>query len=146
MIYLGADYEGYNLKEFVKKYLDKKGLKYEDFGTFSSAIKNDFTDFIPPVVKKVKNSKKNFGILICGSGLGMSIGANRFKKIRAVLVFDEKQAIYSKTHDNANIICLSSWVINRSSVIKILNSWLKTNFKPLKRRVRRFKKIDQWPN
>ncbi len=145
MIYLGADYAGYKLKEKIKTYLDLKKNKYIDIGTYSDKTKNNFTEFIPPLVKGVKSSKKNFGILICGTGLGMVIGANRFKKIRAVLVFSAKQAKFSKTHDNSNILCLSAWETNEKVALDIIKTWLSTSFKPLARRVRRFKQIDKWP-
>ena len=145
MIFIGADYAGYKLKEKIKKYLDSKKIKYSDIGTDTNKVKNDFTDFIPPVVRGVKKSSKNIGILICGTGLGMVIGANRFRKIRAVLVFNIKQAVSSKTHDNANVLCLSAWETDQKKAKQIINAWLKTSFDPLIRRVRRFKKIDKWP-
>lgn len=146
MIYLGADYAGYKLKEAIKQYLNKKEVKYQDFGTLADKGKNDFTEFIPPVVKKVKASKSNLGILICGTGQGMVIGANRFKGIRASLVFDAKQARFSKIHDNANVLVLSAWATKAPGAKKIIKAWLNTKFKPLARRVRRFKKVDQWPS
>ncbi len=144
MIYLGADYAGYKLKEAVKQYLSKKKLKYQDFGAFSDKNKNDFPEFALPVAKKVASSKEAKGILICGTGTGMSIAANRFKRVRAALVFNVKQARFAKTHDHANILCLAAWFVKERDALKIINVWLKTPFKPLKRRVKRFKKIDQW--
>lgn len=144
MIYLGADYAGYKLKQAIKQYLDRKKLKYRDFGTLSDKNRNDFTEFAWPVAKKVAHSKEAKGILICGTGIGMSIAANRFKRVRAALVFNVKQARFAKTHDNANILCLAAWSVKEKDALKIINVWLKTPFKPLKRRVRRFKKIDQW--
>lgn len=146
MIYIGADYAGYKLKESLKQYLDKKKIKFHDIGTFSDKQKNDFTDFVPPVVKQVKKSKNNLGILICGTGYGMAIGANRFKKIRATLVSSTKQASWAKTHDNANVLCLAAWGTKKAEAIKVLNTWLNTKFKPLARRIRRFNKVDQWPS
>lgn len=145
MIYLGADYAGYKLKQKITKYFDLEKIKYIDIGTDSDKEKNDFTDFIPPVVKEVRKSSQNYGILICGTGIGMVIGANRFRKIRAALIFTAKQAIFSKTHDNANILCLSAWETNEKLAKHIIASWLKTSFKPLARRIRRFKKVDKWP-
>jgi len=144
MIYLGADYAGYKLKEAIKKYLEKKKIKYHDFGTFSGKTKNDFPQFAYPVAKKVSRSKKDLGILVCGTGFGMCIAANRFKRVRATLVYDVKNARYAKTHDNANILCLSAWSVKKEDAFRIINTWLKTPFPKLARRVRRFKKIDQW--
>jgi len=145
MIYLGSDYAGYKLKESIKQYFDANKIKYIDVGTDSDKNRNDFTEFIPPVVKNVKKDKSHMGILICGTGIGMVIGANRFRKIRAALVFSIKQAKSSKTHDNANVLCLSSWETDKQAANKIVSAWLKTKFKPLPRRVRRFKKVDSWP-
>jgi ribose 5-phosphate isomerase B len=144
MLYLGADYAGYQLKEAIKKYLDKKDIKYQDFGTFSAQSKNDFPDFAYPVAKKVSHSQKDLGILICGTGFGMCIAANRFKNVRAVLANNLKQARWAKTHDNANILCLSAWSVKSVEALKIVEIWLKTPFKKLARRIRRFKKIEQW--
>jgi len=144
MIYLGADYAGYKLKETIKEYLKKKRVKYQDFGTFSGKTKNDFPEFAYPVAKKISKSKKDLGILVCGTGFGMCIAANRFKYVRATLVYDIKQARYAKTHDNANVLCLAAWSVNKIKALKILDIWLKTPFNPLARRLRRFKKIDQW--
>jgi len=144
MIYLGADYAGYNLKEILKKHLDKKKIKYHDFGAFTNKDKNDFTEFALPVAKKVSKSKNDIGVLICGTGYGMCIAANRFKKIRATLVNNRRQAKWAKSHDNANVLCLAAWSITIAKATKILDIWLKTNFKPLARRVRRFNTIDKW--
>ncbi|MCH7492589.1 RpiB/LacA/LacB family sugar-phosphate isomerase [Patescibacteria group bacterium] len=144
MIYIGADYAGYRLKESIKKHLDKSQVSYKDIGTDSDKIINDFPEFIPPVVNKVRESKKNLGILVCGTGLGMAIGANRFKKIQATLVFSPRQAKWSRTHDNSNVLCLSSLSINKKKAGQIVDVWLSTKFQPLARRVRRFKTIDRW--
>ena len=144
MIYIGADYAGYKLKESIKKYFDGKKIEYVDVGTNSDKTNNDFTDFIPPVVKSVQKSNKNFGILICGTGFGMVIGSNRFRKIRSVLAYNKKQAQNSKIYDNTNILCLSAWNTKSIEASQIINTWFKTSFKPLARRVRRFKKIDTW--
>lgn len=144
MIYLGADYAGYKLKQAIKLYLDKKKVKYHDFGTFSDKNKNDFPEFAWPVAKKVARSRKDLGILICGTGFGMCIAANRFKRVRATLVYGLKEARYAKTHDNANILCLAAWSTRKQEALKIINTWLKTPFQALARRVRRFNKIDRW--
>ncbi len=144
MIYIGADYAGYKLKESIKKYFDKKKIEYIDVGAVSDKVKNDFTDFIPPVVRPIQKSNKNFGILICGTGFGMVIGSNRFRKIRAVLAYNRKQAQNSKVYDNTNVLCLSAWNVKGIEATKIINAWLQTSFQPLSRRIRRFKKIDTW--
>lgn len=144
MIYIGADYAGYKLKEKLKEYFDIKKIKYFDVGTDTDKKKNDFTDFIPLVIYEVKKSSSNKGVLICGTGYGMVIGSNRFKKIRATMVHNPKQAKWAKTHDNSNVLVLSSWTIDSSTAKKIFNTWHQTKFNKLARRVRRFKTIDRW--
>ena len=144
MIYLAADYAGYKLKEIIKQHLLNKKIKCHDFGTYTDEVKNDFSDFAYPVAKKVSKSKVDLGILICGTGFGMCIAANRFKHVRATLVFDTKQARFAKTHDNSNILCLSAWALKKDDALKIVETWLKTPFQKLERRLKRFKKIDLW--
>lgn len=144
MIYLASDYAGYKLKEIIKQHLTKKKIKCHDFGTYSDEVKNDFPDFAFPVAKKVSKSKVDLGILICGTGFGMCIAANRFKHVRATLVFNPRQAVWAKTHDNANILCLSAWSLNKKEALRILDTWLKTPFQKLERRIKRFKQIDLW--
>ncbi len=143
-IYIGADYAGYTLKEEIKKYLDKRGVSYVDCGTDSDKNKNDFPEFARPVAKKVSRSKTDRGILVCGTGFGMCIAANRFKGVRAVLAYTPQQAKWARTHDNCNVLCLSAWSTNQRQARLIVAAWLKTPFKKLPRRVRRFKTIDTW--
>ncbi len=145
MIYIASDYAGYKLKEKVKIILLSKKIRFEDLGCDSDKVKNDFPEFAKAVALKVRKSKKDLGILVCGAGYGMCIAANRLRGIRAVSVFNSKQAMFSKTHDNANILCLSKWMTDPAAVKGIINTWLATRFRPLARRVRRFKTIDRWP-
>lgn len=144
MVYLASDYAGYKLKEVIKQHLTKKKIKCHDFGTYTDEVKNDFPDFAYPVAKKISKSKNDLGILICGTGIGMCIAANRFKRVRAALVFNAKQAKWARTHDNANVLCLSAWSLTKPEALKIITVWLKTPFQKLTRRIRRFKKIDAW--
>ena len=144
MIYLGADYAGYTLKEAMKKYFDRRKITYHDFGTYTDEKKNDFPDFAYPVAKKVATSRNNIGILFCATGFGMDIAANRFRRVRATLVINEKQARWAKTHDGSNVLVFSAWSTTFGRAIKIFNIWRKTTFQPFPRRVRRFKKIDSW--
>jgi ribose 5-phosphate isomerase B len=144
MIYLASDYAGYKLKEAIKEYLAKKKIKCIDFGTDTDKVKNDFTDFAYPVAKRVSKSKKDLGILVCGSGVGMSIAANRFRYVQATLVHTVRQAKWAKILDNSNVLCLSAWTLKKANAMKIIDVWLKTPFQKLPRRIRRFKKLDSW--
>jgi len=145
MIYIASDYAGYKLKEKVKNYLSSKKIAYSDLGCDSDKVKNDFPEFAKKVALIVRKSKKDLGILVCGAGYGMCIAANRLRGVRAVSVFNALQARYSKTHDNANILCLSKWMTDPQALKGIISTWLVTKFQPLSRRVRRFKTIDRWP-
>lgn len=144
MLYLGADYGGYALKEALKRHLQKKKITFIDVGCFSKQP-NDFTEFVPPVVRGVRRSPANRGVLVCKTGHGMAIGANRFRGIRAALVQSVPQARSAKTHDNANVLCLAAWVTPPQQATKIFDAWQATAFKPLPRRVRRLKAVDRWP-
>ena len=141
MIFLGADHRGYKLKEGLKIYLDKKGIPYKDLGT-NSELNTDYPDYAKKVARKVKASKGSKGILICGSGTGMTMSANRFKGIRASLAYDNISAKSSRRDEDSNIICLNG---NRTSVPKaekMLSIWLGTPFSKLARYKRRIKKLD----
>ena len=106
MVFLGSDHAGFELKESIKSDLEKKGVKYLDMGT-DSLQSVDYPDYALKVAEKVKDSDKDsFGILVCGTGIGMEIAANKIKGIRAALVHDEYTAEVAKKHNNANIISL----------------------------------------
>ncbi|MFW0884467.1 ribose 5-phosphate isomerase B [Candidatus Acidulodesulfobacterium sp. H_13] len=107
MIFLGSDHAGFELKEFIKSFLEKKGLKYLDAGT-NSLKSVDYPDYALKVAKKLMedSDKSSFGILVCGTGIGMEIAANKVTGIRAALVHDEYTAEVAKRHNNANILTL----------------------------------------
>lgn len=144
VIYLGADYAGYALKEQIKKHLLSKGVLIKDVGCRSAKQKNDFPTYALPVARHVSNSKVDRGILICLTGMGMCIAANRFKHVRAALVQNVRQARWSRTHDDCNILCLATRITKAKEAKAIVDVWLKTTFPSLPRRVRRFRRIDTW--
>ena len=106
MIALGSDHGGYKLKEEIKKYLDEKGIEFKDFGTVSEE-RVDYPEIAKEVSKSVQIKEAEFGILICKTGLGMAIVANKFKGIRCAVCHDENTARYARLHNNANILALS---------------------------------------
>lgn len=140
-IALGSDHAGFKLKEEVKKYLLKKGYPLKDFGTHSLQS-CDYPDFGFPVAKAVAHKKFERGILVCGSGVGMTIVANRIKGIRAVNVYDLYTAKQSRQHGDCNVLCLAGRKISLPKALKIVEVWLKTPFSGEKRHLRRVKKID----
>ncbi|MAG45076.1 ribose-5-phosphate isomerase [bacterium] len=112
MIYIGSDHQGFKLKEKIKVYLDKLGFRYEDMGAYKLDKQDDYPDFAKEVCNKVVGnahvrSVQNFGILICGTGIGMSIAANKLSGIRAALCCNTESAKSAREHNNANVLCLS---------------------------------------
>lgn len=142
MIYLGADHAGFHLKEELKKYLEELGYEYEDLGNQEIDFQDDYPDFALKVAEKVVETKEK-GILICSTGLGMCLAANKVKGARAVVVWDEFTAIQSREHNNANILCLAGKVLDLETAKKIVRVWLETEFSGEERHVRRLRKIEE---
>ena len=127
MIAIGSDHGGYKLKEEIKKYLDEKGIEFKDFGTVSEE-RVDYPKIAKEVSKSVQKKETEFGILICKTGLGMSIVANKFKGIRCAVCHNENTAKYARLHNNANILALSGQDLTVNDAICILRMWLATEF------------------
>ena len=138
-IFISSDHAGFNLKENIKKYLSKNNISFQDMGP-SSDTKVDYPDFAHKVAKKVKTSKKNMGILVCGSGMGMNIAANRHKNIRAAQCFNLKSTKLSRLHNDANIITLGSRLLTKKNALNCINVFLNTKFEG-GRHSKRIKKI-----
>ena len=141
MIYLGADHAGFELKEFLKKYLDKKKIKYNDLGALKKIKEDDYPKYAFKVAKQVAKEKNAKGILICGTGVGMCMAANRIKGVRAALVHDNKYAKATRLHNDSNVLCLSGWEKDFKKQSKLVDIWLKTNFENIPRRKRRVKQL-----
>lgn len=127
MIIIGSDHGGYKLKEEIKKYLEEKEIKYKDLGTYEEESV-DYPDIASKVSQEVQKNKENQGILICRSGIGMSIVANKFKGIRCALCHNEYTAKYSRLHNNSNILAMGADDVDINEAICILRMWLATNF------------------
>jgi ribose 5-phosphate isomerase B len=138
-IFLSSDHAGYKLKEIIKIYLDKIMIKYTDLGPFSND-RVDYPDYAHKVAKKVKINNNHVGILVCGSGIGMNITANRHKNIRAAQCFNVKSAKLSRLHNDANIITLGSRLLTKNNALKCISVFLKTKFEG-GRHKKRIKKI-----
>ena len=138
-IFISSDHAGYNLKEKIKIYLNKKRYRFEDMGPFNNNSV-DYPDYAHKVAKKVKKSKNNIGILICGTGLGMNIAANKHKNIRAAQCFNLKSTKLSRLHNDANIITLGSRLISKKNALRFISVFLNTKFDG-GRHLKRVKKI-----
>ena len=141
---IGADHAGYELKEKVKKYLEKKGIETEDVGTFSKDSV-DYPDYAFQVASQVSDKKVDFGVLVCKSGIGMSIAANKFKNVRAALCFSPEMAKLAPSHNDANVLSLSQEFTKVDDAYKIIDTWLATNFEGGRheRRVEKIKKRER---
>ena len=138
-VILASDHAGFKLKEEIKKFLIKKKEKVLDLGT-KNASSVDYPDYAHLLSKKITNNKNQFGILICGSGTGMSMAANKHKNVRAALCYNTKSTKLSRLHNNANVMTLGSRLIKKSVALKCVNTFLKTDFDG-GRHQRRVKKI-----
>ncbi|MBI4691980.1 MAG: RpiB/LacA/LacB family sugar-phosphate isomerase [Candidatus Terrybacteria bacterium] len=144
-IYIAADHAGYDLKEKLRAYLSELGYSVEDFGNFIYDEKDDYPDFMFSVAKKVaENPEHNRGILIGGSGQGEAMIANRFKGVRAAVVYhcDEDIVRLSREHNNANILSLGARFLNADEARHAVKLWLETPFSGEERHKRRIGKID----
>jgi ribose 5-phosphate isomerase B len=126
-IALGADHGGYELKEEVKKHLDSRGIPYVDFGTNSTAS-IDYPDVAVPPCKAVQSGECDFALLFCGTGVGISMAANRMKGIRACCCSDGFSAKYTRLHNDANALCLGGRVLGPGLAIELVDVFLKTEF------------------
>jgi len=138
-IFISSDHAGFQLKETIKDYLTTKKIKFNDLGPKDDRSV-DYPDYAHKVAKKVKLDKSNIGILICGSGTGMNIAANKHKNIRAAQCFNLKSTKLSRLHNDANIITLGSRLITKKNALKFVNVFLNTKFDG-GRHLKRVKKI-----
>ncbi|MBS3763913.1 MAG: ribose 5-phosphate isomerase B [Planctomycetes bacterium] len=140
-IAIGADHRGVKYKNMVKKILQQQGHHVNDFGT-DSEVSTDYPDHAYPVACAVAEGEVDRGVLICASGIGMSIAANRFKGVRGTLCLSEKMAETARTHNNSNLLCLAQDLIDERTVRKIVDTWLTTDFEG-GRHERRLNKVDE---
>lgn len=145
MIYIGADHAGFNLKEEIKKYLGELGREVEDLGNKEMEPKDDYPDFAFAVAKKTAETNQK-GILVCATGIGMAIAANKIKGARATICCDEFMAKQAREHNNVNVLCLGGKVMDIESAKKIVRIWLEADFTGEERHVRRLGKIEEVGN
>ncbi len=126
-IFISSDHAGYNLKEQIKKRFKNKYI-FQDLGTDTSSKSVNYPDYAHKLCKKISKSSKNMGILVCGSGMGMSMAANRHKKIRAAVCYSVKNTKLSRLHNNANIITLGSRLTKKNTAFKCIEVFVKTKF------------------
>jgi ribose 5-phosphate isomerase B len=138
-IFISSDHAGFYLKEQIKKKFLKK-YNFQDLGTNSSNVSVNYPDYAHKLCDKVAKNSKNIGILVCGSGMGMSMAANRHKKIRAAMCYSVKNTKLSRLHNNANIITLGSRLTKKNTAFKCIDVFINTRFEG-GRHNKRIKKI-----
>lgn len=127
IIPIASDHAGFEAKEQAKKILEELGFMPVDFGTHNEDSV-DYPDFAVQVAKKVNNGEHEFGVLICGSGQGMCMTANKLPNVRAALAYSPESAKLSRQHNNANVICLPGRELNRDQIHTILKDWFSSEF------------------
>ncbi len=138
-ICIASDHAGFNLKEEIKSYLTNIEASVIDLGPFNDKSV-DYPIYAQKVARRIGQKSSNIGILVCGSGTGMSISSNKFKGIRAAVCFNSKSTRLSREHNDANVLCLGSRFIKKNEAVKIVKIFLKTKFEG-GRHLRRVKKI-----
>ncbi len=141
MIAIGSDHGGFALKKALMAHLDKRGLKYKDFGTYSEAS-CDYPAYGKAVANAVADGECERGILICGTGIGMSMAANKVPGIRAAVCGDCFSAEATRQHNDANILCMGARVVGEGLALKIADTFLDTPFSNDERHIRRISQIE----
>lgn len=142
-IFIASDHRGLELKNYLIEYLQNKDIRVEDLGPYEYNPSDDYPDFAKKVAQAVsQNPEHFFGILICGSGVGMSISANRFKNIRAGLGFDLSQVKHARENDHINILCLASDYLDFQKAAQLVDVFLNTPIKNEEKYLRRIKKLE----
>ncbi len=127
-IFIASDHAGYDLKSKIVDFIKEKKINIIDLGTHCASNSVDYPDYANKLSDKIVKDSSDLGILICGSGVGISIAANRHKNIRAALCFNEKMAELSRAHNDANVLCLGARIINDNEVLKIVETFLNGEF------------------
>ena len=127
MIVIGSDHGGLALKQIIKSALLQRGIQLDDYGTVNDESV-DYPDFAEKVAAAVSHGEAELGVLICGTGIGMSIVANKFPGVRAALVTDEFMARMAKEHNDANVLVLGGRVLAADTAVKMVNAWLDSTY------------------
>ena len=144
MIAIGSDHGGYELKEELKRYFDEKNIEYTDYGTYSEE-RTDYPIYAKKVAEAILNKEADKGILICRSGFGMTVAANKFRGIRAASVYNEQSAKFAKSDDDINVLTLGADYLTTNKAICIVRNWIAEEFKGGKyeERLKMIEKIEE---
>ena len=142
LIAIGNDHTGYELKKAIIKYFEEKGIEYKDFGS-QKVTSSDYPEFAKAVATAIQNKECDKGILICGTGIGISIAANKMKGIRAALCHDCFSAEATRLHNDANILAMGARVVGPGLALKIVETFLNTEFSGDQRHIRRIQMLEE---
>ena len=134
-IVIGADHAGYEYKCFLKDFFIEKGYQVTDFGTYSKESV-DYPDYIHPVASFIEEGKSDLGVILCGSGNGAAITANKYKKVRAALIWNKQIAYLAKSHNNANIISIPAHFIEKDLLLDMISTFLEAKFEKGRHQIR----------
>lgn len=144
-IAIASDHGGYEVKNYIKKWLEDQNYTLQDFGAFTYDPNDDYPDFALPAALSVSQKENDLGIVLCRNGVGVCIAANKVKGIKAALVYNEKAAHTSKKDDNANVLCLGADEFSQEQLLRFIKIWLETQFEGGKYE-RRLQKIEHFEN
>ncbi len=141
-VYLGADHRGFTLKEMLRRWLEGEGYVVTDMGAPKLEDGDDYVDYARAVAEKVTQDKTSRGIVICGSGVGVDVTANKVKRIRSTLGFTEEQVRAARSDDDSNVLALAADFIQQSEARQLVQIFLETPFRAEEKYLRRLKKIE----
>ena len=144
MIYIAADKHGLRAIKFVEEYLKSRNIPYDNLGIKTETEDMRLEDMIPKVVAKIRENRENKGILSCGAGVGVEIGANKFSGIRACLATNTKVAEWSRVYDNCNVLCLVGWEPEKNTIHSILDAWFGAEYDGDADRLKMMEVFDSW--
>ena len=140
-ISIGADHAGYNLKQELVEHIKSLGHDVHDVGTFDSTKPDDYPDFATLVAEDIRSGKADRGLLVCGSGVGVSVAANKFKGIRAGLCHDHYSAHQGVEHDDMNVLVMGARIVGSATALDLAEAFLSANFSNEERHLRRLQKV-----
>lgn len=141
MVYIGADHAGFKAKELLKEFFSQKGIKVEDCGADTLELDDDYPDIAHAVAVKIQHNPEAFGILLCGSGGGMAVAANKHAGIRAIQAWDTESSKLARADDNANVVAIGARLVDQETIEQIADTFLSTAFSNEDRHKRRIQKV-----
>ena len=145
-IYIAADHAGFNLKNHLKEYLIADGYDIEDCGAYEYDPLDDYPDYAKPLAESVSSGKTDRGIMVCGSGVGASVAANKVKGVRAAVCHDIYSAHQGVEHDDMNVLCLGSRIVGTEVVRELVSAFISAEYTNEERHARRLTKVIEMEN